>query len=742
MLRTGVLSLLAGGVIAADWLRLERPPHATGRALLLLALAVVPALVRPLWARVGSFAVAGVGAVALAFSDPLRRLVSAPGTFFESFGSRFAGGVADFYAFRLPIDPTAHARMHMLLLFAVFAFTGLVAAAVAARRAVPAVLAVLVAAGWPSTLLAGGHAFGRGVFILATALVLLAGLTDRPRASLVPAIAITVLVALALSASGAVAKPALLHWQGWNPYAHHAKPVSVSFVWDATYTGISFPKKRTTVLTVTAPENIGTYWRATVLDGFAGDRWVEHLWRETSRERRGLYPPAARNPANAVAQQVTVDGLRDDHLVGASIPVAYNINEPASNRGQSVVIANGGLHPGERYLVRSYTPHPTPRQLLRSRPLYPRVLTSSGHDLELAPGVDAPPFGAPDRDRLLAQRLVDGLSPYRALLTRARQIVGTTQSPYAAVVALERWFRATGGFTYSEQPPLAPGLPPLVGFVMQTKTGYCQHFAGAMALMARLLGIPARVAAGFVSGHYANGAWTITDHDAHTWVEVWFPGYGWLPFDPTPGRGHLSAPYSAASTRFDPVAEAKLLARVVRGGAVFGAGAVRAQALAEKNGHSTSRGRTGGARRLRPLPAGHPRHSLLLFLALLVLASIGSIASFKIGRRRLRFLTRDPRRLATACTRDLSDFLVDQRLNVAGSTIRELGSALEQELAVRAGEFVGAVERARFGPPAPARAAAIAARRELRELKGHVRRRLGTLDRVRGFVSLRSLGVS
>ena len=121
---------------------------------------------------------------------------------------------------------------------------------------------------------------------------------------------------------------------------------------------------------------------------------------------------------------------------------------------------------------------------------------------------------------------------------------------------------------------------------------------------------------------------------------------------------------------------------------------------------------------------------------------IGSIASFKIGRRRLRFLTRDPRRLATACTRDLSDFLVDQRLNVAGSTIRELGSALEQELAVRAGEFVGAVERARFGPPAPARAAAIAARRELRELKGHVRRRLGTLDRVRGFVSLRSLGVS
>ena len=80
------------------------------------------------------------------------------------------------------------------------------------------------------------------------------------------------------------------------------------------------------------------------------------------------------------------------------------------------------------------------------------------------------------------------------------------------------------------------GLPPLVGFVVDTRTGYCQHFAGAMALMLRLLGIPARVAAGFVPGHYHDGTWTVTDHDAHTWVEVWFRGYGWLAFDPTGTR--------------------------------------------------------------------------------------------------------------------------------------------------------------------------------------------------------------
>jgi len=52
--------------------------------------------------------------------------------------------------------------------------------------------------------------------------------------------------------------------------------------------------------------------------------------------------------------------------------------------------------------------------------------------------------------------------------------------------------------------------------------------------------------AGFSSGTYdsSNGTWEVTDHDAHAWVEVWFRGYGWLPFDPTPGRGSLSAPYT------------------------------------------------------------------------------------------------------------------------------------------------------------------------------------------------------
>jgi len=328
-------------------------------------------------------------------------------------------------------------------------------------------------------------------------------------------------------------------------------------------------------------------------------------------------------------------------------------------------------------------------------------------------------------------------------MTRARQTVGRTRSPYAAVVALEQWFRATGGFKYSEQPLQAAGLPPLVGFVTRTKTGYCQHFAGAMALMTRLLGIPARVVAGFVNGRYVNGAWTITDHDAHTWVEVWFRGYGWLPFDPTPGRGHLAASYSAASPHFNPLAEAKLLAHVVRGGAVFGAGAIRAQNLAAKNARSTRGAADVGVQGLRTTSAKHHRHSLALFLALLALGLVVAIAALKSARRRARYATRDPRKLATACTRELSDFLADQRMAVTrGVTVRELGHELEQRLALNASAFAEAVEAARFGPPGGARVAATAARRELAALKRRLRRRLFVLDRLRGFVSLRSLGFS
>jgi hypothetical protein len=278
---------------------------------------------------------------------------------------------------------------------------------------------------------------------------------------------------------------------------------------------------------------------------------------------------------------------------------------------------------------------------------------------------------------------------------------------------------------------------PLVGFVVQTRAGYCQHFAGAMALMLRYLGVPARVAVGFSSGTFdaKRGVWKVTDHDAHAWVEAWFRGYGWLPFDPTPsarpGHGQLSAPYAAAAhtSEFGPIGRSPR-------------GSVPADPRQSAHRHadegppaqSGSRGRATGVQASRG-------GSLAVLLAVLLAVAACAIVATKIVVRRSRYLTRDPRRLAAACRRELADYLLDQRIDAARSaTLHELGALVREELAVDPDAFVAAATKARFGPPDGAAAAAGRARHELRALLRVVRRRSGIGGRVRGLLSLRSLG--
>jgi hypothetical protein len=258
-----------------------------------------------------------------------------------------------------------------------------------------------------------------------------------------------------------------------------------------------------------------------------------------------------------------------------------------------------------------------------------------------------------------------------------------------------------------------------------------------------LLGVPARVAAGFVPGHYRQGIWTVTDHEAHTWVEVWFRGYGWLPFDPTPGRGRLSGTYSSTSLGFNARAAAALLAGVVKGGEVFGvengSGII---------GHDDQRRTPRSAadlpvRGLEPAPLVKKRSpSLFLFLLVLAAGVVAVIVLVKYGRRRLRYLTRDPRRIAAACARELAEFLDDQRVPASrAATLRELAFAISDRLGVDASDFTRSATLARYGPFDEAGAAATTARTELRTLKRKLRRHLFVLDRARGVVSLRSLGL-
>ena len=718
MARTVVAYLVPAYVLAVSWLRLE-DPRSGGAALGMLVLAVLPALLPTLRLRLAGAIVAGLVAARIALdASPLHERV---------LGSRLKDGILEFYDVLLPFDPTEHVRMDGAVLLGLFAGALVVALAVASRRSFLAVLALVVGAGWPATLVTDDHGALVGVGILAGVLWILATLrAEAPRAALPAAVAGAVVVAAAAAAatSGAVAKHSLLDWERWDFYDAPSRPVGVDYVWDANYAGIRFPDKKTVVLRIHAPER-SLYWRATILEGFDGSRWYQAL-RSQARQVQGLLPTDSLVPPTPrgkwVRQQVEVVALRDDHLVGAASPVQLRLNDDAEvdlMHGGVLRRRFGTLRPGQGYTIWSAAPEPTARQLAAAPARYPDELE---RDRRVEPGVVMRPFGDPARaeqiQRVFSDPLTENLRVYQPVLREAQRVTAGSTSPYAAVVALESWFRNGGGFTYDEQPPRPEGLPPLVDFVTRTKAGYCQHFAGAMALMLRWLGIPSRVAAGFTSGKFQDGVWTVTDHDAHAWVEVWFPRYGWLAFDPTPGRGELSGTYTFAS-QFSSVNESI------------------PNAVGKRGEEGTGRpvfpqsGSAGG------VTGGHP---FLRGLALVVVLLVVGIGLAKLALRRSRYLARDPRRRAAAARRELADFLRDQRLDVPSSaTLADLRGLLERELGVDARAFSAAVGAARYGPPEGVDLAETRARSELRLLLRDVRRRLSLGERLRGWLAIRSL---
>jgi hypothetical protein len=129
------------------------------------------------------------------------------------------------------------------------------------------------------------------------------------------------------------------------------------------------------------------------------------------------------------------------------------------------------------------------------------------------------------------------------------RLLDRSATPYDYLKAVEDHLEH--GYTYSEAPP--PASRTLDGFLFDSRAGWCQQFSGSMALLLRLGGIPARVATGFAPGSYdrAAGQYVVRDVDAHSWVEAWFPGIGWVTFDPTPSaapprsQALLSAPSAA-----------------------------------------------------------------------------------------------------------------------------------------------------------------------------------------------------
>lgn len=166
---------------------------------------------------------------------------------------------------------------------------------------------------------------------------------------------------------------------------------------------------------------------------------------------------------------------------------------------------------GQNYTVNAFDVAPDPEDL--------RKITTT--ELE-----QNPPLGT-KRDWLAYPADVDP-----EFLTITDEVIAGANTPYTRALAIQNWFR--NSFTYSLSTAGDSSTSPLMSFI-NDRSGYCEQFAGAMALMARIAGIPSRVAIGFTSGTQSlNGEWIVTAHDAHAWPELWFPGHGWVRFEPTP----------------------------------------------------------------------------------------------------------------------------------------------------------------------------------------------------------------
>lgn len=166
------------------------------------------------------------------------------------------------------------------------------------------------------------------------------------------------------------------------------------------------------------------------------------------------------------------------------------------------------------------------------------VAYSSATDAELqAAGTDYPSWLQPFSTLpATGYRSPDVMKQIHDLAVQIVSEAGAT-NPYDEATAIQNYLRDPQRFTYTLDPPAAPlGTDRLWYFLFKSQKGYCQYFASAMGDMLRSLGIPTRLVNGYGPGTFdaTTNSFVVRSEDAHTWVESYFPTYGWIPFEPTP----------------------------------------------------------------------------------------------------------------------------------------------------------------------------------------------------------------
>ena len=287
------------------------------------------------------------------------------------------------------------------------------------------------------------------------------------------------------------------------------------------------------------------HWRGMVLTNFDGKRWFTPAPRPTIwpadasgvfRLNRVSLPPKS---YFVLRYSVLMEPIATDAVFVASHPVTlwgnFGFNGAArfgrGPRSYLLLDRNGTIvNPlrsgaASRYEGVSQVPLGLPQELRAAPPNYPFEIDSAYLQL-------------PELDPRIKQL--------------AEKITAHDATPYDKAADLERYFHAD--FRYTLDLSDMSSKDPLAYFLFTKRAGNCEYFASAMVVMLRTLGIPARYITGFLSGEYNDLAhdYIVRGRDAHSWVEVYFPKYGWITFDPTPaGDAETAGMFSRLSMYWD-----------------------------------------------------------------------------------------------------------------------------------------------------------------------------------------------
>lgn len=273
------------------------------------------------------------------------------------------------------------------------------------------------------------------------------------------------------------------------------------------------------VLTYRTSDGSTPYLRLRTLENFDGQRWT--AGPRDLQPATGTLPAPSGLSADVPRTRLTTtvrvaDGLRSQFLPVPYPATAVRVAGPwnVDTRDLDVVSLRQGTAGGMDYTVDSLSVNVDPARLRRATGPIPADI--SDQDLGLPADLPAEVSAA------------------------ARRVTAGANTDYDRAVALQDWFRSDFAYDVTYTEGTSNGA--LARF-LSDKRGYCEQFAATMAVMARELGIPARVVTGFLPGAAtADGTVTVTARDAHAWPELWFAGYGWLRFEPTPSTRTGNAP--------------------------------------------------------------------------------------------------------------------------------------------------------------------------------------------------------